>query len=127
MLKAAPLKKKTDVAGAKMLKAFHYMENELVRHGFKLMESDMLWHASNSLFYYALQNDKLPEAVEIIGPPVKNEKHALAFKKKHKKTFVKGKRLFAKEKRKFAEAKNLIKELIKTSNVKDNVTDIRLV
>ena len=48
-------------------------------------------------------------------------------KKKHKKTFVKGKRLFATEKRKFAEAKNLIKGLIKASNVKENVTNIRLV
>ena len=127
MLKAVPLKKKTDVAGAKMLKAFHYMENELVRHGFKVVESDMLWHSSDSLFYYALQNDKLPEMMEINGPPVKNEKHALAFRKKHKKTFVKGKRLFATEKRKFADAKNLVKELIKTSNVKDNITGIRLV
>ena len=127
ILKAAPLKKKTDVAGAKMLKAFHYIENELVRCGFKIMESDMLWHASDSLFYYALQNNKLPEMAEIVGPPVKNEKHALAFKKKHKKTFVKGKRLFATEKRKFADAKNLVKELIKTSNVKDNITGIRLV
>ena len=128
MLKAAPLKKKMDVAGAKMLKAFHYIENELVRHGFKVMESDMLWHSGDgSLFYYALEKDKLSETAELVGPPVKNEKHALAFKKKHKKTFVKGKRLFATEKRKFAEAKNLIKGLIKASNVKENVTNIRLV
>lgn len=127
MLKAMPLKKKTDVAGAKMLKAFHYIENELLRHGFKIKESDMLWHASGSILYYALQSIKLPQMAEIIGPPVKNEKHALAFKKKHKKTFVRGKRLFATEKRKFAEAKNLIKELIKTSNVRHNVAGIRLV
>jgi len=127
ILKAAPLKKKTDVAGAKMLKAFHYMENELIRHGFRILESDMLWHASDSLFYYALQNNKLPEMAEIIGPPVKNEKHALAFKKKHKKTFVRGKRLFAAEKRKFADAKILIKELTKTSNVGDNLKSIILV
>src|SRR3989338_10974834 len=70
MLKAAPLKKKTDVAGAKMLKAFHYMENELAIYGFKIAESDILWHASDSLFYYALENGKLPETLEIIGPPV---------------------------------------------------------
>lgn len=127
MLNVMPLKKKTDVAGAKMLKAFHYIENELVRCGFKVVESDMMWHAPNSLFYYALKDTKLPTEVEIIGPPVKNEKHALAFKKKHKKTFVKGKRLFAAGKRKFADAKTLIKTLVKASNVKNNVNDIRLV
>ncbi|MBI2134932.1 CCA tRNA nucleotidyltransferase [Candidatus Woesearchaeota archaeon] len=127
MLKASPLRKKVDVAGAKMLKAFHYIENELLRHGFKVKESDMLWHAQDSLFYYALQSDKLPVMAEITGPPAKAEKHALAFRKKHKKAFVKGKRLFAIEKRKFADAKNLVRELIKASNVRSNVSSIRLV
>ena len=34
ILKAIPLKKKEDVAGAKMLKAFHYIENELTNLSF---------------------------------------------------------------------------------------------
>ncbi|MCH8067076.1 MAG: CCA tRNA nucleotidyltransferase [Nanoarchaeota archaeon] len=128
MLKTKPLNKKEDVAGAKMLKAFHFIEQELISYGFKIIESDMLWHVKDSsLFYYTLENDKLSKMIEVFGPPLKVEKHAAIFKKKHKKTFVKNKRIFAVEKRKFTVAGDLIKNIIKASNVKDNVNSIKLI
>ena len=126
MLKAAPLNKKEDVAGAKMLKAFHFIEQNLISHGFKVVESDMLWHAkTSSLFYYVIENDKLPKAIELSGPPLKVKYHVALFKKAHKKTFIKNKRIFAVEKRKFTNSKELMKNIIKTPNVKDNVKNIK--
>ena len=90
MLKAEPLNKKEDVAGAKMLKAFHFIEQNLIFHGFKVIESDMLWHSKGtSLFYYALESDNLPKTKEVAGPPVKIRFHAELFKKKYKSVFVK--------------------------------------
>jgi len=128
ILKSNPLRKKEDVAGAKMLKAFHFIEKELIFHGFKILESDMLWHGkSHSLFYYSLKNDKLSKTIELQGPPLKTFKHVSLFKKKHKKTFIKGKRLFALEKRKFNDVRDLVKNLFKTPNVKDNVSNIKLI
>jgi len=132
MLKANPLNKKEDVAGAKMLKAFHFIEQKLISYGFKITEriteSDMLWHVKDSsLFYYTLEKDKLSKTVEILGPPLKFKKHVSIFKKKHKKTFVKNKRMFAVEKRKFTDAKDLVKNIIKTSNVKSNIKNINLI
>jgi len=127
MLKAKPLNKKVDVAGAKMLKAFHYIEKNLIHNGFKIEESDMLWHFSSALFYYVLKHDKLPKIIEVLGPPLKIEKHATIFKKKHKKTFIKNKRIFAIEKRKHSNARDLIKSLIIISNVKNNIKHIELI
>jgi len=127
ILKAKPLNKKEDVAGAKMLKAFHFIEKNLIFNDFKIIESDMLWHSSSALFYYVLNNDKLPKTVEVSGPPLKVKQHVASFKKKHKKIIIKKKRIFAVKKRKFTNAKDLIKNLIKTSNVKDNIKSIKII
>ena len=52
--------------------------------------------------------------------------HVLLFKKAHKKTFIKNSRIFAIEKRKFTNAGDLIKNIIKTPSVKDNINNIRM-
>ena len=86
ILKAFPLKRKDDVAGAKMLKAFHFIEKNLISSEFKVIESDMLWHAkTSSLFYYIVENKNLSKEIKIMGPPIKSKHHAAVFKKIHKK------------------------------------------
>jgi tRNA nucleotidyltransferase (CCA-adding enzyme) len=127
LLKAKPLNKKEDVAGAKMLKAFIFIEKSIVFHGFKVIESDMLWHSSSALLYYILEDDNLPKTIEISGPPLKVKYHADMFRKKHKKTFVKNKKLFAIERRKYTNAKDSIKNIIKMPNVKNNINKIELI
>jgi tRNA nucleotidyltransferase (CCA-adding enzyme) len=127
LLRALPIKNKTDVSGAKMLKAFHFIEDNLLRSGFDIKESDMLWHSTEGIFYYALKKDHIPEEIEIQGPPVKTRWHAQNFKKKHKKTFVKGGRIMAKANRKFPSAEKLIKELIESPNIKKNIRKIYLI
>ena len=128
ILEASPLNRKGDVAGAKMLKAFHFIEKSIIYHRFKVIESDMLWHSKNtSLFYYALKNIDLPETKEVSGPPLKIKQHAELFKKSHKNAFVKNNKLFAVEKREFANARILVKGVIKSSNVKDNIKTIELI
>ncbi len=127
ILKAEPLNKKDDVAGAKMLKAFHFIEKALIFNDFKVNESDMLWHSKGALFYYALESDKLPKTKEVAGPPIKIRFHAELFRKKHKSAFVKNNRLYARENRRYSRAKDLIKDAIKTSNVKNNLKNIEMV
>jgi len=127
IMSANPLNKKTDVAGAKLLKAFHYVEQNLLQSGFTILESDMLWNQNLSLFYYVLENDTLPKNMEVLGPPLGVKNHVIIFKKKHKTTYIKNKRIFAIKKRKFTLAKELVKSVMKTSNIENNVKKIKLV
>ena len=127
LLRTKPINKKEDVAGAKMLKAFHFIEKNLIFNGFNLIESDMLWHSSSALFYYVLKSDKLPNTITLTGPPLKIKGHVLLFKKFHKKTFIKNKTIFAIELRKYPYARDLVKNIIKTSNIKENVNNIKLI
>tara|TARA_Y100000031_G_scaffold56753_1_gene64427 strand:- start:5339 stop:6580 length:1242 start_codon:yes stop_codon:yes gene_type:complete len=128
MLKARPLNKKEDIAGAKMLKAFHFIEKKMLSHDFRIIESDMLWHAkTSSLFYYVLEEDNLSKIIELLGPPLKLKNHVTFFKKKHKKTIIKKNRIFAVEKRRFTSAHDLIKNIINAFNVKSNVNKIEII
>lgn len=128
LLKVSPLSRKTDVAGAKMLKAFHSIGQSLTDAGFSVTNSDMLWCKKNeALFYYVLKGIKLPEIVELQGPPLKITRHVLLFKKAHKKTFEKNKKIFAVEKRKFTDARGLVKHILKSKNIKDNTNKIGLI
>ena len=74
-----------------------------------------------------MENDKLTKTMEISGPPLKIKQHVLFFKKAHKKTIIRKNRIFAIEKRKYTNVKDLIKNTIKTSNVKDNIINIKLI
>lgn len=128
LLKTTPLKRKKDVAGAKMLKACNNIEKSLTAKGFKVTRSNMIWGKENeALFYYALKDTELPKTIELSGPPLKIKRHVVLFKKKHKKTFIKNNRIFTIEKRKFTNAKALIKNIIKNPDVKDNVKNIKLI
>src|SRR3989338_6133694 len=127
ILNTIPLKRKKDVAGAKMLKAFNSIERSLADNGFEVAKSNMIWSKKNeALFYYALKSTKLSKTIELSGPPLKVKYHVLLFKKAHKKTFIKNSRIFAIEKRKFTNAGDLIKNIIKTPSVKDNINNIRM-
>ena len=78
-------------------------------------------------YTHKMENKKLSKTMEISGPPIRSEYHASKFKKKHKKSFVKGKKWFAIKKRKFTDAPTLVTELLKVSNVKDRVKNIKLI
>jgi len=128
IFKIDPLKRKKDVAGAKMLKAFNYIKQNLIDNGFQVIGSDMVWdRKSKALFYYTLRSIELPKTVELTGPPLRIRQHVLLFKKKHKNTFVRNKRVFAVENRKFTNASALVKTVIKNPNVKDNITNIKFI
>lgn len=128
ILRAAPLKRKEDVAGAKMLKAFKHIGKKLAENGFGVVKSGLVWgKKNNALFYYALKEVKLSKTVEIPGPPLKIRHHVLLFKKAHKKILIKNKRIFALEKRKFTNAEDLVKNTLKAPNVGSNVNSIKLI
>ncbi|MBL7055832.1 nucleotidyltransferase domain-containing protein [Candidatus Woesearchaeota archaeon] len=128
IFKAVSLNKKEDIAGAKMLKAFHFIEASLKNYGFEINESDIVWnYKRESLLYYFLKKDNLSKEKEILGPPLSMKKHAVLFKKKHNKTLVRKNRLVAIEKRKHTDARSFVKEIIKKPNIKINMAKIKLI
>ncbi|MBI2651706.1 CCA tRNA nucleotidyltransferase [Candidatus Woesearchaeota archaeon] len=123
-----PLKRKEDVAGAKMLKSFNFIKKDLIDNGFEAIDANMVWDKKgNAFFYYALKDMEISKTFEMNGPPLKIKMHASLFRKKHKNTFIRDKRIFAVEKRKFSNAGDLAKNSISSPNITNNVNQIRLI
>ena len=114
-VKIKPLDGKSDIIGSKLLKIYGFLKQEFENHDFQILKADWEWDKRNdAVFYFSFEkNKKLPNIIEISGPPVKIKNHAENFRKIHKKTFVKSGRLFALEKRKFGAQENLLRQLIK--------------
>lgn len=127
IFKVKQLNKKTDVAGAKALKAYYFIEQQLRFYDFTVKYSDLIYEDTEALFYYVLKSPTLEKTHRIAGPPLRMKEHAKVFKKKHKKTITKNKKLYAVEKRKYSKATDVAKALLKQPNVKGNVRSITLV
>ncbi len=105
-----------DIVGSKLLKGLEFLNNQLKNNDFIVEDYGFEWDKkldSNILFYFIIKNPMLgPERI-IRGPSITLTSAVLDFKKKHKKTMIKGKYVIAVEKRRFRSAKALIKHLIK--------------
>ena len=123
-----PLEGKTDIVGAKMLKIFGFLNSKIKNNGFKVLRSDWEWDKKNNAVFYLLFDKKpLPKMVEIEGPPVCIENHAENFKKKHRKTFVRGGKIFAKETRKFTQPENFLRHSVRDPSLKFYCKSIKLI
>jgi len=118
IVEVASKKGKTDVSGAKLMKAFEFLKKGLSE--FKIKNAGWEWDKKkNGVFWFFVLKKKLPETIEWTGPPVKFEKSVKAFKKKYKKNYIKKGRIYAKIKRKHVTALNLINELVKDNYFTD--------
>ena len=127
LLEVAPLKRKEDIAGAKLVKALDFFKKRLAENDFNILESGMDWgRKGNAHLYFIFSNKLLPESKEIIGPPLKIKFHVKNFKSRYKKTKAKNGRIYAVVKRKFRMPENLLKNLIKDAYVKDKVIGIKI-
>lgn len=114
ILNAKPLDGKTDIVGAKLLKAFTYITNQLNFYDFGVTDADWYWNKKDSaLLWYRVRRTKLVPLTKHVGPPTKVKSNADMFKKKHKKSFVEKGRICAYIPRKYTDVANLIDDLIK--------------
>ncbi len=125
ILQASLLDKKDDIAGAKLRKAFHFIEKELERSGFGITEKDIIWD-EEPLLFFVLDKHELSPIVEIQGPFVHMKSHVVAFKKKYKKIKIANKRIVAQIKRKFTKPYDIASFIISSENVKTNVASIQV-
>ncbi len=127
LLDVKALDGKEDVVGSKLLKAFNYINKNLVLNGFTVYEKGWRWDKKKkALFWFILKNEILPEYFKRIGPPIKNKENVKQFMKKHKKTFIQGKRIYAKVKREFRKPEDLIKAIKKDKYLKERTKKIEM-
>ncbi len=125
IINVVPLKGKRDVVGAKIMKAHESIERELENNDFEIKNSGFIWD-KETFIWFKLKNEKISSESIVKGPPLAMKNHVLAFKKEHKNSFEKNARIFAKVKREYVNAKELIKNVIKTDEVKEKVKIISI-
>jgi tRNA nucleotidyltransferase (CCA-adding enzyme) len=111
---------KEDVAGAKALKIFKAIENEIIKKGFEVLDKDWHFNKKDKAFFFF----KIPESIQpeyiFEGPPLTKENHVKRFKSKHKKTFIKDGKIYAKEPRLFNYSSGLLDHLLNKFSDEDS-------
>ncbi len=121
IVKAVPLRRKEDVAGAKALKAFHFLRKQMTLHEFLLHDS-FFAHGHLTTFYFVVDSRPLSEYVAVVGPPVAYKEHFRAFLQKHPQADIEGQRAAAHVRREFRTIHEFIKSLLKHEEVRSRVT-----
>ncbi len=118
-------KGKDDVVGCKLVKAIEFINKKLRENDFDVL--DYGWKFDKeALFYFIIKKEKLSDYTKREGPPLKAKGHVKNFKKKYKRTFVKGNRIYAKVKREFKVPEGLIKSLRKEDYFKEKINGFRI-
>ncbi len=120
------LHEKKDIAGAKFVKAFRFVQTQLELEGYKVLGRDWKWDYEKGIHWFLLKENTLEPLIKVKGPPIKFKKDLDRFKDKHKEIFISKGRSFAFIKREYLNAEEFIKSLFKLPTVKDNLRSIML-
>ncbi len=91
-------KQKGDIAGSKLLKFHKYLTRE-IGDFFYIKNNGFEYNDNKSAMQFFIVKNK--KEILFKGPKIKDIKNTKAFKKKHKKTFIKSGRIYSKEKIRF--------------------------
>lgn len=120
LMRAKPENDKIDVAGAKILKQFEFIQRALEENDFKILKMDWQWNKRDDALLWIYLNPRiLPIVKRHFGPPIKMKQHARAFKKQWRNVKVSKGRLFVDLKREFRSAKDIIKALKKVKELRN--------
>lgn len=119
-------KGKEDIIGAKLFKALNYIERNLVKNDFNVIDYGWDWDKkTKAIFYFILEKDKLPKKKTWEGPPLREKEHVKKFKRKYKNTYTKKNKIYTRIDRKYSEAKKLIRGLSKSEYVRKKLKKIK--
>ncbi len=127
IFQAEPVKRKRDVAGAKMVKCLGMMKKHFVMNSFKVLDHGWEWN-KKAMLWFIFADKKLPKKVKHYGPPSKSYKRMEGFRKKWKgKKMMEEKGLsYVVVDREYRVPEDFAKALIKKEFIKDKVKKIRL-
>lgn len=125
-LKIEPIKDKSkDVQGTAILKAFKFMQKELRRNDFTIIDKGFDFE----YIYIIIKKEELSSHVEIKGPPKRQRKACKEFIAKHKGRtviFEKNKILYLRQRRKYKNPEQLIEKLIKDKYVTSRIKSLKV-
>ncbi len=125
-LEVTPLSGNRDIVGAKLLKAFTFIREQVKHYDFSLVTAKWSFNPikKKSVFYFVVDRHELPSTRKLAGPPADNQKAVENFKKAHKDVVIKQGRAYALKKRDYTTIDALIKDVIKIPNVASRVKRI---
>ncbi len=129
ILELVPLEGKRDVVGAKLLKCFEYIKEQLKEHDFVIKEANWHWkEGENAILYYIFKEQKLSPTIKHYGPPVKQKERLEHFKESWKQYPVKEEkgRSYVMLSRKYSKPKDLITDLIGTDTIKSRAKKVEI-
>ena len=120
---------KPDVVGAKVVKAFHYLQQEFAMHDFLLLNSGWIYKdpTQPSLFYFLIKRNDLSPTVKLRGPPTSNQPAVVSFRGKHGKVVEEEGRLYAFEPRSYLRVEQMMPGVLKKQEVLDKVRAIQII
>ena len=128
ILELIPLDGKRDVVGAKLLKCFEYMNEQLKENEFELKEANWHWkEGENAILYYILKEQKLSPTVKHYGPPISEKERLKHFKETWKQYPLKNEKgkAYIILPRKYSQAKELITDLLSSEIIKTRIKEVK--
>ncbi len=119
-----PLKGKSDIIYAKVLKAINYIKKEILIRDFIILEDDIFWDEEVT-YWFKLKEKFLAEEFVKKGPPENLVNNVIDFKNKYKSVFLKDGIYYTKLKREFTNISDLLNKIIKSVYVKERVKDVQ--
>ena len=119
-VRAQTLARKEDVAGAKMVRAFEFLRDNLAE--FSMIDAGWEWDKKrNARFWFLLGKPLLPAIEERRGPPLRFKDDVKRFKRGHKRTFTRKGKIWAREKRRYPTPAKKLSALLKEEYVQQRV------
>jgi tRNA nucleotidyltransferase (CCA-adding enzyme) len=118
---------KEDVEGAKALKAFQQIKNQLNFYDFTIKDAGWKWDKKKkAMFWYIIDARELVPIKKWIGPPLGEKERVENFEEKHCETFVEDGRVCTYVKRKYVKPEELVKDAIKDPLIFERVKKITM-
>jgi tRNA nucleotidyltransferase (CCA-adding enzyme) len=122
-----PLEGKEDVVGAKIMKVFQQIRNQLNFYDFVIVDAGWSWDKKKSaILVFIIDPAELMPIKKWVGPPVSEKERAENFRAKHEKTFIENDRVCAYVKRRYTRPEQLITELFLDPLLRERVKKISL-
>lgn len=117
---------KPDILGAKCLKVFEYLNDQLKMFDFRIVGKGWRFDKKkrSALMWFAFGKEPLEPVFIHEGPPIRIMEHAERFRKKYRTIFEKNKRLHARVKRRFVLPEKLIRHLVESEYVKTRIRNV---